>query len=279
MKTDEIQDEIERTRGEMASTLNAIERKLSPRQLMDQAVDTMREIASDQSRVGSIVRENPIPLAIIGLGMAWLAVTGMRRTGGSEEAYYEGAEGPSASSAWGSEGLESGRGYGVSAAGVGTAGYGAESYSGNGQRVREKAGEIAGQARERLESATERTRQTVSDWSRSVRVQASQAADRTWEAYQDHPLTMGMLALGVGAVIGALVPRSRTEEQVIGGAAGDMMRQAREAGSELMDKASAVASRTIDKAREEGAEAIREVTGTAKEETQRQTSGGSTMTH
>ncbi|MBI5162736.1 MAG: DUF3618 domain-containing protein [Magnetospirillum sp.] len=76
MTTEDIQEQIERTRGEMASTLSAIERKLSPRQLMDQAVDTMRELASDQSRVSQMVRENPIPLALIGLGIGWLAVAG-----------------------------------------------------------------------------------------------------------------------------------------------------------------------------------------------------------
>ncbi len=76
MTTDEIQTEIERTRTVMADTLNAIERKLSPGKILDQAVNTMHELAHGQSRVGHLVRENPIPLALIGLGVGWMAMNG-----------------------------------------------------------------------------------------------------------------------------------------------------------------------------------------------------------
>lgn len=291
MKTDEIQEEIERTRGEMSSTLDAIERKLSPRQLMDQAVDTMREIASDQSAVGHVVRENPIPLALIGLGVGWLALSGIVGRNRAESGYegYEGAgmEG----SAWAGGEIETARSseYGFGYAAGGTSGYGAEAGyvsqpGGNGQGLRERAGQMAGQARETLSRAGEQTRRRVTHWSRSARYRAGAAADRTWDAYQEHPITMGVMALMVGAVLGAIVPRSRTEAEIMGGRARGALRQAGAAAGELADRVSHVAETAIDKTKEELREGFQDVKEVTREEAQRQglagSSGpGSSMTH
>ncbi|MBY0430583.1 MAG: DUF3618 domain-containing protein, partial [Rhodospirillales bacterium] len=68
---EEIQDDIERMRSEMTDTLHAIERKLSPRQMMEQAMDTMRDV--NPTRVMDAVRDYPVPLALIGLGLGWIA--------------------------------------------------------------------------------------------------------------------------------------------------------------------------------------------------------------
>lgn len=276
MTTEDIQDEIERTRGEMATTLSAIERKLSPRQIMDQAVDTMRELASDQSRVGNVVRENPIPLALIGLGIGWLAIAGSmsRRKGGSEAASYESMEGVGSSS-WSGTSEVSGSGAatygyapGAEASGYGTAGA-ADYGGGNGQGVREKAS----QAGERARQATQGARQRVSQWSRSARSSASQAAERTWETYQEHPFTMGLVALMAGAALGAVLPTSRREREMMGSTGDELLSRARETGSEVMDKAARVADRAVQAAKDETKQAFRE----EKEGTSAGTQ--STMTH
>ncbi|MBX9633767.1 MAG: DUF3618 domain-containing protein, partial [Magnetospirillum sp.] len=199
MITEHIEDEIERTRDEMASTLNAIERKLSPKQIMDQAVDTMRELASDPSRVAQVVRDNPVPLALIGLGIGWLAVSGsMGRKSAVAGGSYESMEGlaPSWNSAGGAPGVED-------------SAYGAAEYVGEGKDMRERASQFAGAARETVSRAADRTRGRVSRWSNQARSTANQAADRTRDAYQEHPLTMGLVAVLVGAAVGALLPRSR----------------------------------------------------------------------
>jgi ElaB/YqjD/DUF883 family membrane-anchored ribosome-binding protein len=294
--TDDIQNEIERTRDEMATTLDAIERKLNPRQLMDQAVDTMKELASDQSRIGTVVRDNPIPLALIGLGIGWLALSGAmgRREGAKEysESYgsYEGSE---VGSAWGaSTGLESTRGSDYAyASGAGTSGYGeaggyemgafgeTKGYGGNGGTSAE--GRI-GRAKESMRQGAESTRRKVSQWRDTARSQASQAADRTWEAYQEHPITMGVVAAILGAAIGALLPRTRTESEVMGEPAAQALREARSAGETLMDRAGRVAQRAVDKAKEELVEGAKTVRDTAKDEADRQGLTGqppSSMTH
>lgn len=239
MTTEDIEDEIARTRGEMTDTLTAIERKLSPQQIMDQAVDTMREFLSDRSRVAQMVRDNPIPLALIGLGLGWMAVSAAT-SGESRRAKagsYESMEG--VSPGW--SGDETGGGYapGVESPAYGTAG------------SAEYSAKIES-AREGMRHAAHRTRGKVAEWGRQARVSANQAADRTRDAYNDHPLTMAALALAAGAAVGALLPRSRMESQTLGEVGGELARQARQTGSELAEKASRVAERAMQGAREEG---------------------------
>jgi ElaB/YqjD/DUF883 family membrane-anchored ribosome-binding protein len=244
MKSDDIQHDIERTRGEMASTLEAIERKLSPRQLMDQAVDTMRDLAIDTTRIGQAVRENPVPLALIGLGLGWLAISGMR--GRSLEdvldrAAEAGESALSATSAWSSATAEK--------LGEGIGG------EGRTQRLRAKASEIAGQARDILNENTEVARRKVSEWSHTARTQANTAAEATVDTYRDHPLAMGAAAALLGVAIGAMLPRTRQEREIMGEAAGTVVRGA----NEMIDKAGRVANRVVRTARKEGAEAIRSI--------------------
>lgn len=246
MTTEDIEGEIERTRDEMASTLNAIERKLSPKQIMDQAVDTMRDLVSDQSRVAQAVRDNPIPLALIGLGLGWLAVSSsMGRKSAAAEGSYESMEGlaPSWSSGAGLPDVES--------AAYGTAGSAEYTGGGEGRDVRQRAGQLAGSARETVSRATDRTRGRVSEWRSQARSSANQAANRTRDAYEDHPLTMGLVAALVGAAVGALLPRSRAESEGMGTAASDALRQARRAGAEIADKAARVAERAVQAGKEE----------------------------
>lgn len=220
MTTDDLQQQIERTRGEMADTLQAIERKLSPRQLLDQAVDTMRELVSEQSQIGSMVRDNPVPLALIGLGVGWMALSGSWR--------QEGQSGPS----WGSRGE-------TDYASV------AETPETAGPALRQRASQMADQARESLQRAGDVTRRRMSEWSRSASEAAGDAAERSRDAYMEHPLAMGLAAMALGAAMGAILPRTMMERRMLGGSMGDMMRQARETGSEMIEKASRAAKSTF----------------------------------
>lgn len=291
MKPEEIQEEIERTRGDMATTIDAIERKLNPRQLMDQAVDTMRDLTSEDTNVGRMVRDNPVPLALIGLGLGWLAVSSMMKRE-EEEAVggygsYESLEGVEGTtgSAWGSPGgMETARsadyGYGgyagagsSASSGYGTSGYGAESgYTGQQSKggMRERAGQMADQAREKLDRATQESRMRMSQWTRSARHQASNVADRTWETYQDHPLTMGLVAAMLGAAIGAILPRSRIEREVMGPQAREMLHKARETAGDFAERAGHVASTAAEKVKEEVKEGMRDVSQATREEARAQ---------
>src|SRR3546814_9150854 len=63
----------------MDETLDALQRKLSPGQLMDQALDYLRNGPGGfASNLGSRVRDNPIPVALTAVALGWLMMAGGR---------------------------------------------------------------------------------------------------------------------------------------------------------------------------------------------------------
>jgi hypothetical protein len=68
---DVIKSQIDRTRAEMDQTVDALQHKLSIEHLIDRTIGNLRDSAG-RSRVLETIRENPIPTALIGVGLAWL---------------------------------------------------------------------------------------------------------------------------------------------------------------------------------------------------------------
>ena len=77
----EIELEVEATRGNLDRTVEALKGKMSPGQLVDE-VSTLMGSGGRQvlSRLGEQARENPMPLAVMGVGLAWLMM-GNRHAG------------------------------------------------------------------------------------------------------------------------------------------------------------------------------------------------------
>src|SRR5947207_15454324 len=72
---DEKEREIARTRGELSLTLAALERKLAARYLIDEGLNMFKDTLGEDyglKRGLEMVRTNPIPVALIGIGAASL---------------------------------------------------------------------------------------------------------------------------------------------------------------------------------------------------------------
>ncbi len=68
---EEIEREVERTRSHMDRTVDELSERMSPGQLLDEVVRGMRGSGrfSDMSRQ---IREQPLPLALFGVGLVWV---------------------------------------------------------------------------------------------------------------------------------------------------------------------------------------------------------------
>ena len=77
-RPEKILAEIDRTREEMHRTLTAIEQRLSPQQLLNQGLDYVRHSGATEfvQNLGGAARQNPLPLALTGIGIAWLMALG-----------------------------------------------------------------------------------------------------------------------------------------------------------------------------------------------------------
>src|SRR5439155_20518414 len=79
-QSEQFEREAEETRWQLAGTLEELRGRMTPGRVVDQVVDYTRDgpAAEFLRNLGREVRENPMPLVLIGIGIAWLMVTSSR---------------------------------------------------------------------------------------------------------------------------------------------------------------------------------------------------------
>ncbi|HYD57218.1 MAG TPA: DUF3618 domain-containing protein [Burkholderiales bacterium] len=210
---DEILAEIERTRSEMDRTLGTIEQRLTPGQLLDQGMQYLKDSgAADYARnLRGSVSTNPLPVALVGIGLAWLMAADRmdRRSGAST------SSGPS------------------------RMGEMKESLHGSMERMKESAGSM----HERASGVMSAGRQKLDDTARMARERADQLRSSYDRIVNEQPLSLGAIGLAIGAVMAAALPRTRKEEELLSGAreaiadkASELAKQASEKGRETLEK-------------------------------------------
>ncbi len=219
---DEIRADIEQTRAEMSETVNVLKDRLSPDRLKSEMMEKIRTATVGRARkmletsterakevgcnvadrvqrnpVTKIIRDNPIPAVLAGVGIAsgiwWLrARSGGRAEAGTtfQEACGDVAGTPSFQ-AEGSAGPAAGR---------------AEQALG-------KAREKAGQARERAEQVFERAKGKAGELGTATREKARAFKERSRGVLQENPFLMAAAALGAGLAIGLALPGTERERR------------------------------------------------------------------
>lgn len=191
----EIQAEIDRTRSEMDGTLRRIEQRLTPGQLMDQGLEYVKNsgIQEFASNLGGSVKENPLPVALVGIGLAWLMASG-RNSGGSS---YSTSVSSSMSSA-------------------------KDQVSDKLQAARERAGQVTKNTRDMANQIGDK----VSAMGQSARAQVQRAKGNFNYMLEEQPLALGAIGLAIGAVLAAAAPHTRKEDELMGEASDRLKEQA-----------------------------------------------------
>jgi hypothetical protein len=236
-KPDEILAEIERTRHDMDSTLSAIENRLTPGQLFDQGVEYLRHSGGHEfvQNLGTQAKNNPMPIALVGIGLAWLMASGKNPP--ARYSYESTSYGPSVG--------ERASELGNKASGMASSAK--DRISGTTQAV----GDRMRQARESLTSTGQSARQRVSDLSDSARQQMDRARSGMDYMMREQPLALGAIGLAIGAIVAAMAPRTRKEDELMGDTRDRMLDQAKEAGKEKLEQAKEVANTAVGAATKE----------------------------
>ncbi|HWX48990.1 MAG TPA: DUF3618 domain-containing protein [Roseomonas sp.] len=325
----EIEADVERTRARVTDTIEALRDRMSPGQVMDQLVDYARESggADFMRNLGASVRDNPLPLLLVGAGLGWMMLSSGRRpvtypatrrpdpdmallpppsagpglgTRAGEAARHAGervqgtysdmrhrtASGmdsvrDSAAQTYAAGADMAGRATGsvrdtassTYAAGADMASRAAETASDAAARVGRTASNLAGQASEGLHSAGRSVRASYYDASDSVArgygtasEQAGMLADRTRAGLsrvaEEQPLLFGALGLALGAALGAMLPRTRTEDRLMGEASDALTNRATTALQEGYEQAKQTAAEHL----EQGKAALGETYARSQEE-------------
>ena len=78
----ELEREVRESRADVERTLDAIQDRLSPGQLVDQVAHYLRDNGGEFARnFGDTVRQNPVPVVLVGVGLAWMMFSGSRHDG------------------------------------------------------------------------------------------------------------------------------------------------------------------------------------------------------
>jgi len=256
-EVEQLVDEIAYTRDEMTGTVEEIGDRLDPRNIVAEAkgsvrdatigkVEEMATTASDVvNNVGQTaqdasygivdtIRRNPLPAALVGIGLTWLAMS--NRSSGMR------------SSDWSSGGRWNSGGTWDTTGGQRFAGDYKGDYTGSGDGLTDKVGGTIGQVQGKAGDAVGQVQGKAGEVASTVQQQAAQlpyvarqVTDNAGRVVQENPLAVGAIAVAVGAAVGMALPTTRPEHEFMGQARDSLIGRAESAASEAMNQAEASA--------------------------------------
>lgn len=296
---DQIKDQIEQTRNQMSETIDAIQEKLSFSNITEQvkeqvseqinsAVETakdavygatigkagnfMQNVSKSLSNVsesmgdaGTYVvrtaRTNPLPLALIGVGVGMLLFQGK---GGSSKKRH----------------LSSGRRYeeyGDGGVGVGRGSKGERQESSTLRQFADTSGKALGSARDTVTNAAGTAYEGVSSAASTAYEGVTDAASSAYEGVtsfasstgeqittvarkgynqyertlEENPLAIGAIALALGAVVGLALPTTEYENQWMGEYKENLVQTVEDQAREALGKVQEVAGEAVKTVREQ----------------------------
>jgi ElaB/YqjD/DUF883 family membrane-anchored ribosome-binding protein len=234
--------EIERTRADMSETVDAIQDRLSPESLKEQAKDRVKEATVGKAQeagsgiVGTI-RANPLPAALTGIGLGWLFVNARRQS--SERIRYR-QYGPY--DAYGYDyppRYDERRETNVPSPGQAL------------ERARDRAGETATEVQDKAGQVAGQAQDQASRLGEQARHQARRASGGFQRMLRENPLAMGALGVGVGAAVGLAIPETTREHEVMGEARDTLVEKAQEKAQDAQQRVQQVAQEAQSAAQQE----------------------------
>jgi ElaB/YqjD/DUF883 family membrane-anchored ribosome-binding protein len=251
-----IQNEIAQTRRQLGQTIEQIQDRLSPERLREQAKESIREatigkveemtykagqeVKSWRAKLTQTVRENPVPAALIGIGLGWLILSDNNGRTYEEEhdrrsniyrQYGSGYEGYSDSR--GAEALREGREWarekGQEAKEViSSTAEKAQDYAASvTESIQESASDMLEQGERQAKELGNQVRETVAETQEQIRERAAHLETRAQqglrktkytfiETMEENPLAIGAAVLALGLLVGTALPRTASEDRWLG---------------------------------------------------------------
>jgi hypothetical protein len=253
---DQLVEEIVYTREEMTGTVEEIGDRLDPRNVVAEATGSVRDatigkvesVATQASdMVGNIpqtaqeagsgivdaIRRNPVPAAMVGIGLGWLALSSRNSSSGSR--YNDWSDG---GRNWTGQSFSDGgrmAGETWDTTGYDNTGYGSGGHSG-GQGIGDKVGDKFGDVQQTVGEKVGQVQQTAGEMPYQVQNVARQVGDNAGRVAQENPLALGAIALAVGTAVGMALPTTKPERQFMGQARDTLIDKAETKAHEAMSK-------------------------------------------
>ena len=278
----QLEREAEETRARLARTLDELRDRITPGQLMDQAVDYARDSGGGDfvRNLGRQMVNNPLPVCLIGAGIAWLALANgkgsgsmasgiddsmdhagrrmrglagqshdsLRQMSGSARDWAD-RETDAASSAYETATDRLGSAYDSAKDNVGSAydsarDTAASAYRSAKQGAAAAADSLADSAAGAYQSTAQAASRAGSKVAGSASAMGQGAAGLSRDLMQfcaDQPLVLAGIGLAIGAAIGAALPSTEAEDRLMGDTSDELKERAQDLAAEQYDKAKTVA--------------------------------------
>jgi ElaB/YqjD/DUF883 family membrane-anchored ribosome-binding protein len=283
-----IRRQIDLTRAQMEKTIQTIGERLSPENIIEQAKTSAKEatvgrikdmtyqanqtVDKVSNSVGQTIRENPLPVALIGLGLGWLYMAGRNKEYSYPADRYGYRSGPYGAYRDEPSRLEDPREWvddiaytaerkvaDVKARAGDAVQEMGENVSETAQRAGEtvsetvyKAGEAVGEAvetaQERIGETAERARMEAERLRREAQWRGRLAVDRSkrtfWENMEENPLVVGAVVAVAGLAVGASIPTTDYENQLLGETRDRLFDEAKDRAQDAVERVQAVVEDT-----------------------------------
>jgi len=220
---EELEREIDQKRAEIGNIVHALEKKLSPGELMDTALSYVKGGSSEFfANLSNTVKANPVPTVLTSIGLIWM-MAGQNRQPHSNvtsTAYSAGPTGPSMSEKLSAK---------------------AEGIKQQGENLKDKASQMTHSVSESLGNVYARASDSGHQASTRLRDGADWARGGFSQLLQEQPLALGAIGIAFGALIAAAIPPSRREDEMLGEASDRITDQLRHKAEEGYEKVSAKA--------------------------------------
>lgn len=228
--SEEIRDNIKRTRAAMDETLAALSAKIHPKTLLDDVIDSFANengengVSDMGHKLLASIKTNPIPLGLIATGITWMVLS-------SRNDETNGVSEPISAD---EEGLRRSR---------------------NAERHRWSSSaavaDLDWERRRALEEETSRLGRVAKAPARAARG-VGRGLQRGGHAIsngmEEHPLSIGLAALSIGLIAGMFIPSTAKENRILGPRSDRLFDSAKHAGKDLVEDAKSAARAGADAA-------------------------------
>ncbi|WP_026868826.1 DUF3618 domain-containing protein [Inquilinus limosus] len=253
--TEQLERESEQYRAALSDSLAELRTRMTPGHVLDEVMGYTRD-STGAAFVGNLKRQavdNPLPLALVGTGLAWLMLAGTGRA----EAREPSESGAAVGARTDTEEDTAGGGAGITE----MASRPGDKASDLGQRVGtavEAAGSTIGggvsSAYEGIASRASRGASAVGGSAAAVGHRMASVTQSFRQLCRDEPLVLAGLGIAIGAALGAMLPETEIENRTVGSSKDKLKQEAEDFALRQLDKADQVAEHAV---KEAGAEAER----------------------
>jgi ElaB/YqjD/DUF883 family membrane-anchored ribosome-binding protein len=276
-ETEIIAADIRITQERLGDTVEEIGERFNPTRLKEELKSDIRdatigkvenmaqqtaEMVSDAQRsLMQSIRENPVPVVMVGIGLGWMILNASRKHTGSNSQYddhqrrgsrsvYDDEQSASWSTMYDDE---RGRDYG-------------RQESGSLDRAKNKASEVADSVKEKTSRIADKAQRKASEVGERAEEMAGRVADETRmqtrrveQAFQDNPLVIGAAALALGLAAGLAIPSTEKESELMGDTRDELVDKVKDVAEDTKSKVQQVAERVVDQAENTAKDAAHQV--------------------